>query len=502
MYIHFPGNKMFDYIEVYGREAGEVTSIVFDSRKSQKGAAFFCMKGLNQDGEAFIDEALHKGSTGIVSQNGKRMKELSLSYPDLTFIEVLNTRTAAAQFSAAFYHNSSRDLFLTGVTGTNGKTTVASYIRSILNALGMPAGMIGTNGIWSSREKLSFRGSTPTTPEAPDLHRIFSEYAAHGEKAAVMEVSSIALDQKRVEGIQFDVAVHTNLSPEHMEYHKTFENYREAKLKLFKQADKAVVNADDVLGAEILSVFPGRVLTYSLNRDVEADIHAYAITPSETGTSAVIEMNGQAQHVFLPLFGEYNIANILAAVCTALHGGFSLSHVLEAAEKIEPVEGRFQVVWGKEKQKIIIDYAHTPTALDQLLKEVKKQKGRRVILMLMGIGIRDFSKMPRMAATAEGRADQIVVSVDHPGDHEPQLVIDQVLSGFRNPEDPSISTALNREEAVRKALSLSSEGDIVLLTSGCINGAQIVKGQSIPHSDEKVIEEYFEQNGCGQQRSI
>lgn len=503
MHIKFHGNQMFDYLQVFGKEAGEIDSIVFDSRKSQDGSVFFCMKGFNENGETFIEEAISKGTTVVVSENGKRMKDLSKQYPNLTFIEVWNTRTAAAQFSAAFYENSYRSLFLMGVTGTNGKTTVASYIRSIFNALGKPTGMIGTNGIWSSKEKLPFRGSTPTTPEAPDLHRIFSEYVKQGEEAAVMEVSSIALDQKRVEGLQFNVAVHTNLSPEHMEYHKTFENYREAKLELFKQTDKAVVNVDDVLGTEILSVCPGKVLTYSLDRETAADIHAYALTPSDTGTSAVIEMDGKAHNVFLPVFGEYNAANVLAAICTALHAGYSLSRVLEAAEKIEPVEGRFQIVWGKQKQKIIIDYAHTPTAMDQLLKEAKKQNnGRRIILMLMGIGIRDFSKMPRMAETAEGRADHIVVSVDHPGDHEPQVIIEKVLSGFKHPDDPSIHTAPNRKEAVRKALSLSEEEDIVLLTSGCINGGQIVKGKSIPHSDERVIEEYFAENGCDQQQSI
>jgi UDP-N-acetylmuramoyl-L-alanyl-D-glutamate--2,6-diaminopimelate ligase len=402
-------------------------------------------------------------------------------------------RKAMAHFSKFFFGHSDEKIKTIGVTGTNGKTTVAAYVRSLLTLLGLPTGSIGTTGIWSSEKKLTYKKSTPTTPESIDLHRIFHDLLSEGDKAAVAEVSSIGIDQQRVEGILFDVAIHTNLSEEHLEYHKTFEHYKQAKLKLFDNAKHAVINVDDKgMGQDILDSFRAVKMTYSLLSDSDANIKAQNIQFNETGATFDMTLNGETVEVNVPVFGDYNIANVLAAVGTAVLLGCQFEDIIRVLPYLENPEGRFQVIKGPDNQRIILDYAHTPVALSRFIEEVKKLDYNRLIVMIAGIGIRDFDKMPKMAHVIEGKADEIVVTVDHPGYHDPQDVIDQVMTGFSDPEAENIHPALTRAEGVNTSLSLGQPNDLILLTSGCINGAQLVKGEEIPHSDEGIIQKFYQ----------
>ncbi|MFG6150559.1 UDP-N-acetylmuramoyl-L-alanyl-D-glutamate--2,6-diaminopimelate ligase [Halobacillus sp. B23F22_1] len=480
---------------VFGPEEQFVTGLVFHSKYVSKGSIFFSIKGENEDGHRFIEEAVQNGAVAVVGDNEAHLHTLSLCYPLCSFIVVKDVRKSMAYLAKYYYNDVNEKLKTIGVTGTNGKTTVSAYVRSLLNLLGMPAGLIGTTGIWNSSNKLRYKKSTPTTPEAVDLHHIFDEFDKAGDVAASMEVSSIALDQKRVEGILFDVAIHTNFSEEHLEYHHTLENYKACKLKLFEQAKSAVINIDDDgMGEDILALFKGPRLTYSLNENSRADLTARQLSVAEDGSRFYLKYLGKEYPVYAPVYGTYNIANVLSAVGAALLLGYQINQILNALTYLQSPEGRFQVIQAPNHSKVILDYAHTPVALSRLVEEVKKLHHHRLIVMIAGIGIRDFRKMPKMASIIEGKADEIIVTVDHPGYHDPQLIIDQVMSGFSNPESPSIHTALTREEGVRKALILGQPDDIILLTSGCINNSQIIKGKEVPHSDEQIIQEHYLQS--------
>ena len=478
-------------LKLVGPSSQSVTSIAYDSRSVKEGTAFFCIKGENEDGHDYSFEALQNGASVIVGTNIAQMEEQSLASPSCTFLVVQDVRCALAYFSIHFYKKVDQCIQTIAVTGTNGKTTVAAFVRSLLTQLNVPTCSIGTNGIWTSTERLQIKKSTPTTPEAPDLHQIFQTLIEVGDKAAVMEVSSIAVDQKRVEGIHFDIAIHTNLSPEHLEYHQTFAHYKQAKMNLFKQARKAVVNIDDErMGCDLIRSFEGDLLTYSLQKNSKADVIATNCKVGSQGTSFELVVNQRSYFVHSSVYGEYNVANLLAAICVGLHNGFHVETMIPILMSIENPEGRFQIEHYMNR-KIILDYAHTPVALANLVEETKKLEHRKLIVMIAGIGIRDFEKMPKMAETIEGKADEVVVSVDHPGFHDPKAIVDQVLTGFSNPNAPNIHTSLTREEGVLTSLALAEENDLVILTSGCINGTQFVNGEKIPHSDEQIIENYF-----------
>ncbi|MGD7045012.1 UDP-N-acetylmuramoyl-L-alanyl-D-glutamate--2,6-diaminopimelate ligase [Jeotgalibacillus proteolyticus] len=476
----------------YGTLEGPITSIAFDSRAIINGSAFFCIKGENADGHDYIVEAIENGAILIAGTDAGQFEVLSKEYPGCTFILVQDVRYAMAHFSIFFYNHVHESLQTIGVTGTNGKTTVATFVRSLLNQLDVPAGSIGTNGICSSKGQITFKKSTPTTPEAPDLHHIFQLLSEEQDQAAVMEVSSIAVDQKRVEGIHFDIAIHTNLSSEHLEYHKTFEHYKEAKMKLFKQASRSIINYDDEgMGRDLINEAQGEVLTYSLKTTSGADLIADKIHVTEEGTSFELVYQNRSYIVHSPVFGDYNVANLLTAIGVGIFNGFNIETMLPALARIENPAGRFQVIDQYGERKIILDYAHTPVALENLIEEAKKLDHRKLIVMIAGIGIRDFNKMPLMAKTIEGKADKIVVTVDHPGFYDPKKIVNQVMTGFSDQTASNIYTSLTREEGVITSLELSGNDDIVILTSGCINGAQIVKGKEIPHSDEEIIQDYF-----------
>lgn len=497
MNIHFNLYSQLSIKRIWGAPEQDISGIHYDSRRCTPGSVFVCMSGENHDGHLYIKEAVGNGATVIAGDNPERLEEGFQQYPNLTFILTESARSFLAHISIIFYERVHEKIKTVGVTGTNGKTTVAAYVKSLMTNLGMPSGYIGTIGMFSSKGRIQFSQTTPTTPESSDLHAIFNEMRLQGDQLASMEVTSVATEQKRVEGINFDIAIHTNLTPEHLEFHHTFENYRNAKLKLFRQAKQAVVNIDDEgMSKEILEIFNGPVLTYSLDKSSEADVIASNIKVSATGTVFEMIVEGESYIVRTPIFGKYNVANLLAAVCTALLSGFTVQEILPAAAMLESPEGRLEVLQEYGDRTIILDYAHTPPALKNLINEVKKMPHRRLIVMITGIGIRDWEKMPQMAKVIEGEADEIVVSVDHPGFNDPEDIINKVLSGFKNPRARNIHTAPTRQEGVLAALDLSDEKDLIILTSGCINGAQLVKGERIPHSDKDIIQNYFKLNNA------
>ncbi|PSL40470.1 UDP-N-acetylmuramoylalanyl-D-glutamate--2,6-diaminopimelate ligase [Planomicrobium soli] len=494
MNIQFNQIPNFSLIVCYGPETQEISSIVYNSQEAAEGSAFFCVSGENTDGHLYVEEAIQRGAVAIIGSDREALEAYAKIHGTLTFAVVEDPRIAMAHASILFSDRIQDRLIKIGVTGTNGKTTTATYVYHLFNLLGIPCGFLGTTGIWNSAGKIAYKKSTPTTPLSSDTHNIFSELAAFGDQAASMEVSSIALDQKRVEGILFDVAIHTNISEEHMEYHKVFEHYLQCKLQLFSQAKNAVINLDDKgMAQEILNTVNYPALTYSRYPDSGADLVWANCESQKDGLVFDLLYDGQSYPIQVPLYGEYNASNLTAAIGAALLAGAPIGQVVEVLSKMPQVEGRFQVIQGPEDRKIILDYAHTPVALDLVLREVKKLPHNRLIALIAGVGIRDFAKMPKMARAAEGKADVLVVTVDHPGYHNPDDIIDEVLKGLSMPYKQKVIRARFRREGVIEALKESGPNDIVLLSSGNINGAQIVEDQHIPHSDEEVIEGFFMQ---------
>ncbi|PAD21335.1 UDP-N-acetylmuramoyl-L-alanyl-D-glutamate--2,6-diaminopimelate ligase [Terribacillus saccharophilus] len=496
MIINLMKQNKVNFKRIYGTSSTIANSVRFDSRYVTKHDVFVCIQGDNHDGHAFIEDSIAQGASIIVGTNEDLLKSYYRQFEDCTFLVVEDARLAMAQLAVLLSDEAWTKLVTVAVTGTNGKTTVAAYVRSLLNQLQLRTTSIGTCGIVTSKEKLDFFKSTPTTPESADLHALFKLLESEGEKAVVMEATSIALDQKRTAAMTFDVAIHTNLSPEHLEYHETMDNYKQAKMKLFEQAATAIVNIDDEgMAQDILDTFHGKLLTYSLKKNSEADLIASNLQTDAHGIQFELYTNGKTYTIRAPIYGAYNVSNLLAAVGTAMHLGYDLESIVDVLVTMENPEGRFEVIEQYGSRKIILDYAHTPAALDQLLTAVNAIPHRRLIVMILGVGIRDFGKMPKMAQTIEGRADEIVVSVDHPGHHDPKNIIDAVCKGFSD-RVQNVSTAQTRAKAVCLALDLSREGDIVLLTGGQINGAQFVRGKAIPHSDHAIIQSYFEEQNA------
>lgn len=493
MNIQFDHIPEFSIIDQFGPEKQEISSIVYNSTDAVERSAFFCVTGENTDGHLYIPEALEKGAVAIIGSDLAALTKYVPLYPDVSFVAVADVRHALAHAAIFFNENSQNRLIKVGITGTNGKTTTATYVYNLFNLLGIPCGFIGTTGIYNSAGKFPYKKSTPTTPLSSDIHQIFSQLAAYNDQAVSMEVTSIALDQKRVEGINFDVAIHTNISEEHLEYHKTFEHYLKSKLLLFSQAKSAVINLDDDgMAQDIVDVVNYPKLTYSNFLDSGADLIWTKLEAAEMGMSFDLHYQGDVFEVQVPLFGEYNAANLTAAIGAALLAGVSMEKIISMLPNMPQVEGRFQMIAGPDGRKIILDYAHTPVALDLVMNEVKKLPHKRLITLIAGIGIRDFAKMPKMAKAADGKADVIIVTVDHPDFHNPDDVVNEVLKGFAVPYKQRIVPVPTRREAVVAALSESGPDDIILLSSGCINGAQRIRGEFIPHSDEEIIEDYFQ----------
>ncbi|MET1015125.1 MAG: UDP-N-acetylmuramoyl-L-alanyl-D-glutamate--2,6-diaminopimelate ligase [Paenisporosarcina sp.] len=492
MYIQWTTLPQLDALRTYGPDSQETTGIFYDSRDVKPQSAFFCIIGEETDGHLYIEEAIENGATTIIGSDLHKFVAIYDAYPQISFIVVQDTRQALAYTAVEYYEHAHEQLIKIGVTGTNGKTTVSTYVQDLFNLVGLPCGLMGTNGIFTSKEKLNIKKTTPTTPMSSDLHSTFRHLVNVGDRAASMEVSSIALDQYRVAGFEFDVAIHTNISEEHMEYHKTFSHYKACKLRLFKQAKASVINIDDEgMGQDILNSIVNDHLTYSNQLDSHADLIWTNIEHFDEGLTFDLYVEDRKHHLTVPIFGDFNVGNLVAAIGAALLSGVSLETIISVLPKMTQVEGRFQVIHGPDDRKIILDYAHTPVALDAIMSAVKKLPHHRLITLIAGVGIRDTAKMPKMAKTAQGKADVIVVTVDHPGYNDPWTVIDKVLTGFSEPYLQEVQTAPTRKEGVIKALEESLPGDIVLLTSGCINGCQIVKGEYIPHSDEDIIENYF-----------
>jgi len=440
----------------------EVLGVVGDSRLVQPGYLFVSIPGSQVDGHQFVDDAIRRGAVAVVAQH-------PVAVPEGTgLVLVPDSRRALSILAAEFWGHPSRRLRTVGITGTNGKTTTAYLVKAVAEAAGSRAGVIGTAGTMLGDDLLEAKTGF-TTPEAPTLHRLLATMAAHGADLVAMEVSSHALEQQRVADCHFDVAVFTNLTHEHLDYHKDMESYFAAKARLFRMLEPgatAVVNLDDPYGARMAAqVAPGvRVVTYGFCP--EAQVRAEELVQTDTGVEyRLVTPEGEAWVRSPYLFGTYNVSNALAAVSATLSLGYSLEAAVQALARAKGAPGRFQRVDLGQDFLVVVDYAHTPDGFEKLLRDVVRlrQPGGRIIMVFGSAGHRDRTKRPEMGRIAATYCDVLVLTEEDPRTEDPMEIAREIASGV---DRPGVEVYLieDRLEAIRFAIGSARTGDIVLIT--------------------------------------
>ncbi len=466
-------------ISVTGGIDLEVMGLCCDSRKVEKGDLFFALPGSNKNGILFVKEALEKGAVAVVA--GDEVQGVSVP-----LIRVVDARAAMADLSSAFYGEPSSSLAIAGVTGTNGKTTTTWIIRHLCDAVGRTSGLVGTiryilPGITEEASR--------TTPESIDLQRMLAMMRDGGFKAAALEVSSHAIVQKRVRGIEFNAAVFTNLTQDHLDYHGTMEEYFDAKTLFFTgltaqtgKKGKAVINSDDRYGHRLLDRIPGvPVITYGQGSG--CNFRASNIRYTSTGTTFRLDAKGRSYLVRTPLIGLFNVYNTLAALAATSVMGLELRRAITAAATIPQVPGRLERVPGQKNFQAFVDYAHTPDALDNVLRSLRQLEPARIITVFGCGGDRDHLKRPLMAAAAEQHSDKVIITSDNPRSEEPSSIIREIEKGMTG---KSHECFLDRESAIRRAVELAGPGDIILIAGKGHENYQETSAGRHPFNDVSV----------------
>jgi UDP-N-acetylmuramoyl-L-alanyl-D-glutamate--2,6-diaminopimelate ligase len=466
--------------EVFG--SVEITNIAYDSRRVVAGSLFVALKGEKVDGSLYIHEAIERGAEAIVVEDPPNQQKI-------TTIRVPDTRRALADLACAFYRHPASKLKLIGVTGTNGKTTTTYLLKHILAANGLRSSLIGTVRYEIGQRILP---SSHTTPESLELNHLLYQSLNAGDKAAVMEVSSHSLVQERVRGLEFDAAIFTNLTQDHLDYHKTIQAYFEAKASLFLQLAEqkrkkgvGIVNIDQTYGEQLVSRFEKelRFITYGLG--VGAQFQATNVRTEGNMTTYQLDAEGKSYLVRVPLIGRFNVYNSLAALAGARAIGLPLRECVKALATAPQVPGRLEAVPIKRQFQVYVDYAHTDDALLNVLRTLRELNPSRLILVFGCGGDRDRAKRPKMGAVAAEYADYSIVTSDNPRKESPETIISEITKSMRPGRYESI---LDREEAIFRAISLAQPRDIVLIAGKGHETNQEFADHIIPFSDVDVVQ--------------
>lgn len=499
-----------DGVLVSGPLDTEVAGVKHDSRHVRPGDLFVSIKGLKYDGHDFIHEAFLRGAKAfVVERNDVAVPQ------DLPVIRVRCARRALASLSGRFYGEPSKRLLVIGVTGTNGKTTTTYLIESILTAAGRKVGVIGTVSYRFGKRELS---AERTTPEAPDLQAFLAEILREGADSVVLEVSSHSLVLSRVEGVAFDLAVFTNLTQDHLDFHGSFEAYFQAKAKLFqglgegvpkgavlskaKGVEKAAfVNADDPSGERIASLTRAKIFWYGVER--RGDLTAQEVELSLEGIQGKIKSPWGSFPFFSPLVGRHNLSNILAAAGVGLHVGIPAEVVAEGIAQLQKVPGRFEKVDVGQPFGVVVDYAHTPDALERVLQAARALCSGRLICVFGCGGDRDRGKRPKMGEVALTLADYTVLTSDNPRSEDPLRIIAEIEEGAKKvcPFREAYGIVPDRRQAIEHALAWARAGDLVVIAGKGHETSQILGETVLPFDDREVAREtlqglgYRDQNG-------
>jgi len=461
-----------DLRDLLGPEAPavEVADLAYDNRAVTPGTLFFCVPGFTRDGHDFAPDALARGAAALVVA-----RPLGLGVPEVLVADV---RAAMAQAAAAFYGHPSQTLRVVGVTGTNGKTTTAFLVRAVLERAGRRTGLLGTvTSIVAGRERPVAR----TTPEAIDLQRTFRAMLDGGDEACVIEASSHALELRRVDGVAFAAAIFTNLTQDHLDFHPDMEAYFAAKRRLFALAHgPAVINVDDPYGARLAAEL-GEAVTVAI--DAEADVRALDVRTHFAGSSFAVREAAGTFEVRLGLPGRFNVANALGAWAATRALGVAPEDVVAGLEGAARVPGRFEPVDEGQPFAVLVDYAHTPDSLENVLRAARELATGRVLVVFGAGGDRDRGKRPLMGAVAAALADLAIVTSDNPRSEDPEAIVDAVLAGTVAGA-AAVEREVDRRAAIRRAVGLARAGDVVVLAGkGHERGQEFAGGRKEPFDD-------------------
>ena len=466
----------------------EITSLAYDSRRVDKGCAFFAIQGEKADGHLFIGEAIRRGAVAIVSEREAPV-ELAAQW-----VRVGKIRRALSEAARRFYDDPDRKLQLIGITGTNGKTTTAYLLHSIFEAAGTRTGMFGT-----VEYRLGTRAvaASNTTPESLDLAAYFHELAANGAQAAILEVSSHALAQERVWGLHFSVGVFTNLTRDHLDYHHDFENYFAAKQRLFEglgtpPPDLAVINLDDPWGRRLLALPNPRRVTYGL--ESKADVRVRRHSQTRAGISATFTTPQGEIEIESALLGRANLLNMLAATATAAGLEIPAAHIQSGLRRLTAVPGRFEKIDEGQPFLVAVDYAHTDDALRNVLEAARELAENRLIVVFGCGGERDRTKRPVMGEIAGRLSDLAVLTSDNPRSEDPILIMNDVLVGLQRTGRRYLAE-VDRDVAIRKALAEAREGDVVILAGKGHETYQVLEDKTVPFDDRQVARQVLHELG-------
>lgn len=474
--------RLLDALWMYefeGDSAISIQSVEMDSRLVKQGSLFICIEGYTTDGHEYIEQAVENGAVAIVAQ--KEVKQTSVPV-----IYVPDTKRAMAIIANTFYGHPTKQMKLIGVTGTNGKTTVTNMIDTILNDHHHRTGLIGTIEMRIADEVLETKN---TTPESITLQQVFAKMVEKNVDTAIMEVSSHALDLGRVRGCDFDIAVFTNLTQDHLDYHHTMEEYQQAKGLLFSQLGNtydgekkvAVLNVDDPASKVYEKMTAAHVLTYGI--DQEADVRATNIQMTVKGTTFDVSTPFGQQQVSIKLIGKFNVYNTLAAIAATLSYGLPLSDIVVSLENIKGVSGRFEVVDEETPYTVIVDYAHTPDSLLNVLKTARQiVRGQLFVVVGCG-GDRDRTKRPKMARIAVKEADVRIFTSDNPRTENPEQILRDMEAGVVGEE---YTTIVNRKKAIFRAVHLAQPGDVIIIAGKGHEDYQII-GKEVHHFDDREV---------------
>jgi UDP-N-acetylmuramoyl-L-alanyl-D-glutamate--2,6-diaminopimelate ligase len=481
--------QKIDYISFNGNEETEVQGITNNSKEVKEDFIFVALKGSKFDGHDFIDEAISLGAKTVVSERKPKLSK------NVNWIRVKDARESLWRLSVLIYGDFTSKIKLIGVTGTNGKTTTTHLIEHIFKSAGFQTGLIGTiYSRWGEKQAQA----QMTTPESPQINRTLKEMVEDGVTIAVMEVSSHSLVMKRVDGLNFKCAVFTNLTHDHLDFHKDMKSYFEAKKRLFTLLESkegyGVVNIDDPWGKRLSKETRAPLIFYGLERN--AQIFPLNYNLSSEGIEAEISTPSGIIEISSPILGKPNLYNILASIGVAVAFNLPKDVIVKALKDFKGVKGRFEMVENPFGFKVMVDYAHSDDSLKNLLETVSELGPKKIIVVFGAGGDRDKKKRPKMGEVAGRLADLVILTSDNPRSEDPLLIIKDIEEGVKKSGNKNYIILPDRREAIYRAISMAEEGDFVVLAGKGHEEYQIIGDQKIPFSDRKVAESALEERGA------
>ncbi|MFJ7976302.1 UDP-N-acetylmuramoyl-L-alanyl-D-glutamate--2,6-diaminopimelate ligase [Peribacillus sp. JNUCC 23] len=474
-------------LTLFEGENPEITSIEHDTRQVKEGSLFVCVKGYTVDGHDFAEKAVELGAAAILAE-----KPMNVGVPVYV---VRDTKRAMAVVADAFYNHPTQKLKLIGITGTNGKTTTSHLLEKIFQDEHVATGLIGTMYTKIGDKKADTKN---TTPDSITLQQIFHQMTQVQVDTAIMEVSSHALELGRVHGCDYDIAVFTNLTQDHLDFHGTMERYKFAKSLFFSQLGNAyldnrpkyaVLNADDEATEDFIKATAAHILTYGI--DQEADIMAKNISIHSSGTQFTLVTAGREQSVNLKLIGKFSVYNVLAAIGASLCAGVKLDSIIRSLESVQGVAGRFELVQGGQDFAVIVDYAHTPDSLENVLKTVREFAHKKIFVVVGCGGDRDKTKRPIMAKIASEWATDPIFTSDNPRSENPTQILRDMEKGVH---EKNYQVIQDRKEAIDYAISIATSGDVILIAGKGHETYQIIGDQVLDFDDRLVAKESILRN--------